>query len=640
MATLYPALENIERLTVPPTDGERHLLTVLCDTLDDAYEVYFNPYLDGDRPDLIVLKPGCGALIIEVKDWNLDHYQVDIKNQWRYQGTTLRSPQQQVFRYKENLFNLHLPVLGLQHLRNRNFYNLISVGVYFHRASREHLKRLYSKPLDEVRQRILQLNQDRQQIGHLTYEQQMDRWERARFKLNRDLGMSWAVDNVVKKVRMLDKMGKNKLFSPDILKDFRRRMRPPAHTLRQGTAVAFDSKQQALTTSSSGLTKVKGVAGSGKTTILAQRAINAHRRHGGQILILTFNITLRHYIRDAISLLQGSGDQQHFEVIHYHGFISNQLNNCGVDLRSVLERLSPAQRADLDVVFGMKSLFAGVETEKYPTILIDEVQDYQPEWIKLMRDCFLADDGEMVLFGDQSQNIYDRPSNGRESAIVLGFGSWVRLTKSYRSQRDAPLVQLFRDFQIRHLVRKYADSEVFPAVEARSAQSGMRFDLLRYEIYGDAYDPAGIIEKVKRYIREYRLHPNDIALVSSKIEFLIPLNEALQQSEKTKVMFEEASEVDALPAAAKADPSRFREEIDKIRRRKKCFFMQNSGLVKLSTIHSFKGLEAQTVFCILAPEDEAEMVYTGITRAQRNLVVFDTSASSFRPFFEAHCGRG
>lgn len=64
--------------------------------------------------------------------------------------------------------------------------------------------------------------------------------------------------------------------------------------------------------------------------------------------------------------------------------------------------------------------------------------------------------------------------------------------------------------------------------------------------------------------------------------------------------------------------------------------MQNSGLIKISTIHSFKGLEAQTVFCILTPEDEAEMVYTGITRAQRNLVVFDSSASRFSSFFQAH----
>ena len=83
MAKLFPDLENIDRLTVPPTESERHLLMVLSTTLDDTYEVYFNPYLDGDRPDVIVIKPGCGALIIEVKDWNLAHYDVDINNRLR-----------------------------------------------------------------------------------------------------------------------------------------------------------------------------------------------------------------------------------------------------------------------------------------------------------------------------------------------------------------------------------------------------------------------------------------------------------------------------------------------------------------------------------------------------------------------------
>jgi superfamily I DNA/RNA helicase len=633
MAKIYPDFENIDRLTVPPTDGERHLLMVLRDTLDDTYEVYFNPYLDGDRPDVIVLKPGCGVLIIEVKDWNLNHYHVDINNRWRYDKSVIRSPQQQAFRYKENLFNLHLPVLGLQQLKNPNFYNLISVGVYFHRANREQLKNFYGTSLDNIHERTLQLNRDRQQIDQVKYDQQMDWCGRARYKLERDLGMSWGIDNVVKKVRMLDKLGKHPLFTLDIHEDFARRLRPPVNTQQQGVMVAFDAKQQALTVSKPGLAKVKGVAGCGKTTILAQRAINAHARHKGHVLILTYNITLRHYIRDKISRLRGGGDEGNYEVIHYHAFISNQLNNCGVDLKSKLEELSPAQRADLDVVFGMKSLFAGVETEKYLTILIDEVQDYAPEWVKLVRDCFLGKDGEMVLFGDQSQNIYGRPTDGRESPIVLGFGTWVRLTKSYRSGGDAALLQLFRNFQMQHLVRKYTDSEIF---EARTGQSSMRYDLLSYETYGANYDSAVIFEKIQHYIREYQLHPNDVALVSSKVEWLLPLNEALKRSEKTKVMFEEASEVDEVAARIDRHSSQFHEEIAKIRRRKKCFFMQNSGLIKISTIHSFKGLEAQTVFCILSVEDDAEMVYTGITRAQRNLVVFDSSASSFRSIFQAH----
>jgi hypothetical protein len=636
MAIFHPDIENINRLTVPPTEGERHLLEVLRDSLDDSYEVYFNPYLDGDRPDLIVLKPGCGAMIIEVKDWNLSHYQLDSKNQWSYQETRLRSPQQQVFRYKENLFNLHLPLLGLQHLRNRNFYKLISVAVYFHRANREQIHRLYNKPLDEIRDRILQLHQDRLRIGQVKYDQQMDRWNHARDKINRDLGMSWGIDDVVKKVRQrLDKMIRTRLFSPEIHEDFRRRLRPPVHTLQQGLPLAFDAKQLALTASKPGFAKVKGVAGSGKTTILAQRAINAHRRHRGQVLILTYNITLRHYIRDTISRLQGGGDQQHYEIIHYHGFIANQLNNCGVDLKSIREDLPPALCDDMDMIYGMKRLFSEVQPVKYTTILIDEVQDYHPEWIKLVRDCFLEEDGEMVLFGDKFQNIYARSNAERESAIVQGFGKWIALTKSYRSRGDTPLINLFRNFQIQHLIGKYADSDVFPAIDIKSSQSSLDLDLLSYEFY-EKFDSQVVIEKISQYIQKYRIHPNDIAIISSKVEYLIPINEALKHSEKTKVMFEETSEVEAIPVAERMNPLKLREEIERIRRRKKCFFMQNSGLIKISTTHSFKGLQAQTVFCILTPDDKAEIVYTAITRAQRNLVVFDIASSKFRHFFEAH----
>jgi len=629
MAKLFPDLENINRLTVPPTDGERHLLMLLSNALDDTYEIYFNPYLDGDRPDVIIIKPGCGALIIEVKDWNLNQYRVDTNSRWRYETSVIRSPQQQVFRYKNNLFNLHLPVLGLRHLANQNFYKLISVGVYFHCASREQIKTLYSRALDEVRERTLLLNRDRYHIDR--YDEQMDWCDRARYKLERDLSMSWGFDNIDKKIRLFEKQGKHPLFTSEIYEDFTRRLRPPVHTQQQGIAVAFDAKQRGLTVSKPGFAKIKGVAGCGKTTILAQRAINAHERHRSQVLILTFNITLRHYIRDTISRLRG-GNQDFYEVIH-HAFISAQLNNCGIDLKSKIDELPPTKRANLDTVFGMKSLFEDVETEKYQTILIDEVQDYDSEWIKLIRDCFLTENGEMILFGDQSQNIYDRPVDGRDSPIVMGFGSWVRLTKSYRSAADASLLELFRNFQMQHLIRKYADSEVF---DSKATQSSMRYDLLNYETYGRIYDATLIFEKILGYIREYQLHPNDIALVSSKVEWLLPLNEAFKKSEKTRVMFEETEEIDALVARMSKESPQFKEEIENIRRRKKCFFMQNSGLVKLSTIHSFKGLEAQTVFCILAPEDEAEMVYTGITRAQKNLVIFDSSESCFRTFFQKY----
>lgn len=58
----------------------------------------------------------------------------------------------------------------------------------------------------------------------------------------------------------------------------------------------------------------------------------------------------------------------------------------------------------------------------------------------------------------------------------------------------------------------------------------------------------------------------------------------------------------------------------------------NSGTIKISTINSFKGWESEVVFLILEPKYESstsfnlsfdELLYTGITRTIRNLVIIN-----------------
>ena len=80
MAQFIPSLEKITQFTVQPTEGEWTLLRFLERTLDDSFEVYFNPFLNGDRPDVVIMRRGGGVMIIEVKDWDLDLYTLDEKN--------------------------------------------------------------------------------------------------------------------------------------------------------------------------------------------------------------------------------------------------------------------------------------------------------------------------------------------------------------------------------------------------------------------------------------------------------------------------------------------------------------------------------------------------------------------------------
>ncbi len=66
MAKIFPTIENIKRLKVPPTNGEWYLLNYFIEHLPESVEIYFQPFLNGDMPDIILLQKDAGVAIIEV----------------------------------------------------------------------------------------------------------------------------------------------------------------------------------------------------------------------------------------------------------------------------------------------------------------------------------------------------------------------------------------------------------------------------------------------------------------------------------------------------------------------------------------------------------------------------------------------
>ena len=137
MAILIPTLENIYKLKVEAEEGELHLLKYLEDNLDNSFEVYFNPYMNGDRPDIIVMRKGYGVMIIEVKDYNLESYELDERKNWKVknQNINIKSPISQVLKYKDNLFELHIENLLEKKIKDIRNFNIVSCVVYFHNAN-------------------------------------------------------------------------------------------------------------------------------------------------------------------------------------------------------------------------------------------------------------------------------------------------------------------------------------------------------------------------------------------------------------------------------------------------------------------------------------------------------------------------
>ena len=70
MAQIHPDFYTIQHLHQPATEGELILLDFLQKNLNMEFEIYYHPFINGDRPNIVILKKGCGAIIISVNDWD------------------------------------------------------------------------------------------------------------------------------------------------------------------------------------------------------------------------------------------------------------------------------------------------------------------------------------------------------------------------------------------------------------------------------------------------------------------------------------------------------------------------------------------------------------------------------------------
>ena len=93
-------------------------------------------------------------------------------------------------------------------------------------------------------------------------------------------------------------------------------------------------------------------------------------------------------------------------------------------------------------------LKSGRGPEPFDAILVDEGQDIRPDWWNALR-LNLSPDGEMLLFADATQDIYETNSSWTDEAMTgAGFagGRWSELKTSYRiPEKLAPYARSFAE---------------------------------------------------------------------------------------------------------------------------------------------------------------------------------------------------
>ena len=738
MAIFYPTIEKIKQFKVQPTEGEWTLLNFLKNILDDSFEVYFNPFLNGDRPDVLIMRENYGVMVIEVKDWNLNNFQLNEKRKWIYtpNNSVVKSPIDQVLKYKNNLFDLHVKDLLKVKINDFRNFNIVSCVVYFHCAQKSSIDSLLVTPFkeNEKYQKFLKYNID-------------------------FIGSDSLTENGFKALlrrRYLIANNPSRFFTKPIYDNFKRILSPTVHLQSQGQAYIYSEKQKEIIYGKLDKGKrtvtleqrINGVFGSGKTTVLAARAVQAYKRalernNNPRVLILTFNITLKNFIHDKMNRVNETFPVENFIIINYHQFINAELNNLNIEFE-VPKGLSPENLSQYleSNYYGNSKLFDEHREEiiKYDAILIDEIQDYHRSWMDIMKNYFRDPQGDYVLFGDVKQNIYGQETMNKD-VITNVVGSPNKLKFCFRSDskiRDLALLYQRNIFKDKYDLDDFSENGTFSFFGQELEKEGY----INYMFLNGENPVTALYNIIWGNIKNKNsnISPNDITILGYTTNLLrtFDLYYRYSSREKTNSMFEtvETMYMTHLNYIGKNNDddskyswyknicehlkkklfpnktqlydndivklrqhiaqlfsiydlksqfgdmfnSRLDEECKKcgislkaffayrehykellepfikevysdsyknIRDNKKLHFWMNSGTIKISTINSFKGWESEVIFLILEPKYDTttsfnmsfdELLYTGLTRCKRNLVIINFGNkeydSKIRPLVE------
>jgi|SRR5690554_2491537 len=222
--------------------------------------------------------------------------------------------------------------------------------------------------------------------------------------------------------------------------DIRYWLTEPDFSITQRTPLELDTNQRKLVTTrtETGYRRIKGAAGSGKSLVLAARAAELVSQ-GKSVLIVTFNITLLHYLMDvAVRWPNSKGrTRQNITCLNFHAWCRRVCEEG--DAEVAYRALWGGASSEKDVLNeGLPKLVSEVidadqdsMISHYDAVLVDEGQDFRLSWWDVLRKVSKPG-GEMLLVADSTQDIYETASAWTDEAMSgAGFrGDWAVLPVS------------------------------------------------------------------------------------------------------------------------------------------------------------------------------------------------------------------
>lgn len=607
MAIILPALHS-KNLKLTP--GERRFGTCLLRNLEDDYHCWVNVPVGPKqrRPDFIVLHPGRGILVLEVKDWKLptihrmDRLTAEIHTDrgLKTEVNPLEQARSCAIEIKELLE--HDPLLVSQEQGRYHGHLLLpwGFGVVLTNITR---KQLEAAELDQAipGDKVICQDEMTESIDAEAFQKRL--WGMFTYSFGGVLSLA-RIDRVRWHLFPEIRIQQGNLF--DTASDGADPQQSIAKVLPDIVKI-MDMEQEKLARNlGEGHRIIHGVAGSGKTLILAYRAMYLDKLGLAKpILVLCYNKTLAAKLKQLL-VDRGAGDRVH--VRHFHGWCKDlcnlyQLNLPGEQGQPVYERQVAA------VIAGCEK--GRVPLAQYAAVLIDEGHDFKPEWFKLLVQMIDPEINSLLLMYDDAQNIYGGSQQRVFTWSSVGINATGRSTILKVNYRNTVEALDFSYKFVSYYLDQSSGTEEIPLVHPEfGGRSGARPEVHRLT--------NSTLEL--EYLASWLKKRAEAGIPFRQMAVLCRFN---AQVEKIRDVLAQKG------IAVNSDQfnGQRTEAIDSA-----------DDAVKVLTMHSSKGLEFNSVAipdlgCMpctkTTPEEEARLLYVALTRSTERMLVTYHSESSF-----------
>ncbi len=576
-------MEDPERFSPPLGRGERELIALLDSHLAPEWRLYVRPHLDAERPLLMAVHPNLGGMIWDVVGWDPNKVAVD-GAVWTVATDDgprrLRSPLEYLDEVRRRLYGIYLPAIGEEINEERSRFGLVRAGLYFENAD----------------------SRDVARFGASKYT-----------VFGRDAVASRQVS------RVMPVFPVSSPWRPEWFAEFDAVLGRVYRMPDALSAHPISAEQRRLSTPRAGTDLIDGVAGSGKSLVLAYRAAHI-AASGRRVLVLTYNRTLPNYLRALMRRVPVRHDPELVTILHLHGLLARIFEHhrlpkptrqgTGSDrMAAWLDRDWPDAAANALDVNGIPAQL------RFDAVLIDEAQDFCATYMPpIQRLVSGTAEPEVVLALDLAQRVY------RRSESIADGGPWSRGARSRSMKRGYRLAGSSAAAANAFAARWHLPTS--PIEPRDDALLPGKFDWIG--VVDDGAAVGALIALLDSWKAERDFLPGRVAVLTAST----PLGQTLvrmldEHGFSANHVFGVRRTAGLLDLDGGIDSGRSWL----IGKSRKAAFSPADSRIKVSTIHSFKGWDADRVVVVLPhssedPSDEVlAQIYVAITRATEQVVV-------------------